>query len=276
MEAVNQANLALQLPHFKFDGKNRQEFRRNWPQVARHYHIQGIVDGTEARPIGGDDVAEAQAAWDQLNQLALDKLKYFVSDSIHAIVWKGQDDLTARDYYHRMATLLLRTSVRSVVKLEKVLNNAHRTHGMKLLEWMCTLDNIFVEFVAAGKPKLDAAMKAHAMSKVGRDLEAIATFLGQDEGVTYVQWQAAILEKEREMEETGQIMVQGLAHQLSTNRRNFEGEGGDGAFATTVQQSWRGSGRFLRGGRIGGRYPWRGRHPITTFTQGRSTGTYNN
>ena len=147
---------------------------------------------------------------------------------------------------------------------------------MKLLEWMCALDNIFVEFVAAGEPKSDAAMKAHAMSKVGRDLEAIATFLGQDEGVTYVQWQAAILEKEREMEETGQIMVQGLAHQLSTNRRNFEGDGGDGVFATTVQQSWRGSGRSLRGGRIGGRYPWRGRHPITTFTQGRSTGTYNN
>ena len=64
---------------------------------------------------------------------------------------------------------------------------------MKLLEWMCALDNIFVEFVAAGEPKSDAAMKAHAMSKVGRDLEAIATFLGQDEGVTYVQWQAAIL-----------------------------------------------------------------------------------
>ena len=147
---------------------------------------------------------------------------------------------------------------------------------MKLLEWMCALDNIFVEFVAAGKPKLDAAMKAHAMSKVGRDLEAIATFLGQDEGVTYVQWQAAILEKEREMEETGQIMVQGLAHQLSTNRRNFEGDGGDGTFTTTVQQSWRGSGHSLRGGRRGGRYPRRGRHPITTFTQGRPTGTYNN
>ena len=106
----------------------------------------------------------------------MDKLKYYVSDSIHAIVWKGQDDLTARDYYHRMATLLLRTSVRSVVKLEKVLNNAHRTHGMKLLEWMCALDNIFVEFVAAGEPQSDAAMKAHAMSKVGRDWEAIAMY----------------------------------------------------------------------------------------------------
>ena len=61
MEAANQANLVLQLPRFKFDGKNQQEFCRNWPQVARHYHIQGIIDGTEARPIGGDDVAKAQA-----------------------------------------------------------------------------------------------------------------------------------------------------------------------------------------------------------------------
>ena len=108
MEAANQANLVLQLPRFKFDGKNQQEFHRNWPQVARHYHIKGSVD--------------------QLNQLALDKLKYDVSDSIHALVWKSQDDLTGRDYYNRMATLLLRTSVRSVVKLEKVLNNAHREY----------------------------------------------------------------------------------------------------------------------------------------------------
>ena len=104
MEAADQANLVLQLPRFKFEGRNRQEFRRNWPQIARHYGIQGVVDGTSQRPVLGDDNAEAVAAWDVLNQLALDKLKYYVTDSVHAIVWKGQDDLTARDYYSRMST----------------------------------------------------------------------------------------------------------------------------------------------------------------------------
>ena len=198
MEAADQANLVLQLPRFKFEGRNRQEFRRNWPQIARHYGIQGVVDGTSQRPVLGDDNAEAVAAWDVLNQLALDKLKYYVTDSVHAIVWKGQDDLTARDYYSRMSDLLLRSTTRSVVKLEKVLNNTERKERTRLFEWMCVLDNLFVEFALAGEPKSDAAMKAHAMAKCGRDWESIAIFLGQDENVTYVQWQAAMIEKERE------------------------------------------------------------------------------
>ena len=100
MEAANQAILVLQLPRFKFEGRNQQdpEFRRNWPQIARHYAIQGVVDGTSQRPILGDDNQEAVAAWDMLNQLALDKLKYYVTDDVHAIVWKGQDGLTANQY----------------------------------------------------------------------------------------------------------------------------------------------------------------------------------
>ena len=54
---------------------------------------------------------------------------------------------------------------------------------------------------------------------------------------------------------------------LPTRTRNVS----DGAFATTVQQSWRGSGfQSIRGGRRGGRYPQRGRHPISQFTQGRN------
>ena len=55
MEAADQANLVLQLPRFKFEGRNQQEFRRNWPQIARHYGIQGVVDGTSQRPVLGDE-----------------------------------------------------------------------------------------------------------------------------------------------------------------------------------------------------------------------------
>ena len=274
MEAANQAILVLQLPRFKFEGRNQQdpEFRRNWPQIARHYAIQGVVDGTSQRPVLGDDNQEAVAAWNMLNQLALDKLKYYVTDDVHAIVWKGQDGLTANQYYQRMNNLLLRTTTRSIVKLEKILNNNDRKPRQKLFEWMCSMDNLFVEFTLAGEPKSDAAMKAHAMAKCGRDWEAIAIFLGQDEGVTYVDWQAAMLEKERELEETGSIGIQGLAGQLYQQPNRSEG-----AYATSTQQSWRGSGQSMRGGRRGGRYPQQGRHPINRMSQGRQqTGRFQN
>ena len=91
--------------------------------------------------------------------------------------------------------------------------------------------------------------------------------LGQSDDVSYVEWQAAMLEKEREYDETGSVGVQRLASMLTTRTRNVS----DGAFATTVQQSWRGSGfQSMRGGRRVGRYPQQGRHPISQFTQGRN------
>ena len=72
MEAANEANMVLQLPKFNFNGKNKQEFLRKWPQVARHFEIEDVISGAFVRP--GDGNAEGQAAWDRLNQLALDKL----------------------------------------------------------------------------------------------------------------------------------------------------------------------------------------------------------
>ena len=103
------------------------------------YDIQGIIDGTEPQPAAD---AEGRADWDLRNQLALDKLKYYVSDSIHAIVWKGQENLTAKDYYDTMNTLLLRTTMRSIVQLEKCLNSC-RMRDRRLLEWMCAMANIY-------------------------------------------------------------------------------------------------------------------------------------
>ena len=81
-------------------------------------------------------------------------------------------------------------------------------------------------------------MKARAMPKCGPEWEAIAILLGQSDDVSYVEWQAAMLEKEREYNETGSVGVQRLASMLTTRTRNVS----DGAFATTVQQSWGGSG----------------------------------
>ena len=69
------------------------------------------------------------------------------------------------------------------------------------------------------------------------------------------------------MEETGTLGVRDLASQLGSNNQSNEG-----AYSTSTQQAWRGSGNPMRGGRRGGRYPSRGRHPITYFTQGHATG----
>ena len=116
MEAANEANMVLQLPKFNFNGKNKQEFLRKWPQVARHFKIEEVISGEYVRP-GGDDM-EGQAAWDQTNQLALDKLRYYVSESVNSIVWKGKRDITAKQFYDRMNALMLRTSVRNSVNME--------------------------------------------------------------------------------------------------------------------------------------------------------------
>ena len=90
MEAANEANMVLQLPKFNFNGKNKQEFLRKWPQVVRHFAIDDVISGAFVRP-GGDD-AEGQAAWDRLNQLALDKLRYYVSESTPSF-GKGKETL---------------------------------------------------------------------------------------------------------------------------------------------------------------------------------------
>ena len=47
-------------------------------------------------------------------------------------------------------------------------------------------------------------MKAHAMAKFGPAWEAIAILLGQSDNVSYVEWQEAMLEKEREYD-TGSV-----------------------------------------------------------------------
>ena len=70
---------------------------------------------------------------------------------------------------------------------------------------MVDLDNIFVKFDLCGTPKTDAAMKAHAMSRIGPQWRSVALLLGNDEGVSYLDWQAAMLEKEREEDATGEV-----------------------------------------------------------------------
>ena len=90
--------------------------------------------------------AEDRADWELKDQLALDKLKYSVSDSIHAIVWKGQENLTAKDYYDTMNTLLLKTTTRSIVQLEKCLNSCRMRDNVDFwngcVQWTTCMANL--------------------------------------------------------------------------------------------------------------------------------------
>ena len=54
-----------------------------------------------------------QAAWDDLNRIALEKLKFYVTKRVHDIVTNG-DRLTAREYYEQLEELFLQTDRRTL------------------------------------------------------------------------------------------------------------------------------------------------------------------
>ena len=43
------------------------EFIRGFTMIADHFGVRQMVFENVARPIGGDDLAERQQAWDNLN-----------------------------------------------------------------------------------------------------------------------------------------------------------------------------------------------------------------
>ena len=64
---ANANNDAKHLPVFKLDGrKNKMEFIRGFPGIADHFGVRRIIYEDLARPVGGDNLAERQAAWDEL------------------------------------------------------------------------------------------------------------------------------------------------------------------------------------------------------------------
>ena len=67
---------------------------------------------------------------------------------------------------------------------------------------MAHLDAIYAGFRAAGEPKSDAQMKLRAMQLVGKEWASWAHLLGGD-GVTYPEWQRAMLTKEEQKPRNG-------------------------------------------------------------------------
>ena len=91
-------NVTKQITVLKLDG------RRNKMVFIRGFEI--IYDGV-ARPEAENEQG-VQAAWDDLNRVALEKLKFYVTTRVDDIVTNG-DRLTAREYYERLEGLFLQT-----------------------------------------------------------------------------------------------------------------------------------------------------------------------
>ena len=89
-----------QLPRFTFDGDNRLDFLQGFPDVAAHFGFSELIDRDRPLARPGDD-GEQDVEWDRLNNLALSKLKFYVTPSVHAIIWKGER-LIAAQYYSRL------------------------------------------------------------------------------------------------------------------------------------------------------------------------------
>ena len=98
-----------QLPKFTFNGDNRLEFLQGFPDVAAHFGFTELINREHPQDRPGDG-ADGDAEWDRLNSLALSKLKFYVTPTVHSIVWKG-DNLTAAEYYQRLWDLFLEGDV---------------------------------------------------------------------------------------------------------------------------------------------------------------------
>ena len=101
-----------------------------------------------------------------MNDIALAKLKHYVTPGIHAIVWKGEH-LTAREYYDLLNDMFLAGDVRSRQTLEAAWNNCHRQAGESLVNWWSRFDGILTELSLLGIDKEDTEKKAEAMYLIG-------------------------------------------------------------------------------------------------------------
>ena len=75
------------LPVFKLDGRwNKMEFICGFPMIADHFGVCWMVYENVARPVGGDNWVERQQALVDLNRVALEKLRFYVSVRVDGMV----------------------------------------------------------------------------------------------------------------------------------------------------------------------------------------------
>ena len=242
----NNANDVKHLPVFKLDGRqNKMEFIRGFRGIADHYGVHEIIYGNVPRPDAGDNLAERQVAWDNMNRVALEKLRFYVTVRVDDMVTQGED-ITAREYFQRLDGLFLRTGAGSVSSLNRRLAASKYQQGEEVFEWIAKLDSIYAQFRAAGAEIPDQEKKHRAMGLISNapTWGSMAHLLGTSDAVSYTEWRQAMLRKEEEFEQNGEMSGQKLADELYGMRRPQE----NALPATTLHQTFRGSG--FRGGRL--------------------------
>ena len=165
-------------------------------------------------------------------------------------MWKGET-LPALEFYQLLFEMFLQGDMHSKQMLEDALHACGRRSSETVLTWWARLDSIFAEFELIGARKSDEEKKAKAMFLIGDDLATLAELLGAGEN-TYLEFQTAMLKRDRERRIYGVIRDQGLAdatasriappRNLSHSDPTAMAQLTDGAFAVTPRQSWRGSG----------------------------------
>ena len=207
---------ARHLQVFKLNSRrNKMDFIHGFPGVAARFGITGIIYDGMPRPGVGDDKAEAREEWDRLNRLAIEKLRFYVSTQVDDIVMDGED-ITARQYYQRLGVLFLNVGAESVASLHNRLSKCKYNEGEEVFEWLARLASIFTQLRTAEAPVPDLEMKHRAMSLIAdaQTWGAMAHLLETGDGISYRQWQVAMLKKEEEFEQNGVMTGQTLANDL--------------------------------------------------------------
>ena len=199
--AAVQQLVTSQLPQFKFDGDNQLQFLSGFPEAASHFGFRALIYGNPplVRPRLADDDSNLADVmeWDRLNALALGKLKYYLHEHIYNIIWKG-DTLTALEFYNRLHRMFLRGDMRSRQILEEAVQACVRRSNDTVLSWWARLDSLFAEFELIGYPKTNEEKKAKAMYLIGDEYATLAELLGGNDDVSYLDFQTAMLKRDRE------------------------------------------------------------------------------
>ena len=149
--------------------------------------------------------------------------------------------------------MFLRGDMRSRQILEEAVQACVRRSNDTVLSWWARLDSLFAEFELSGYPKTDEEKKAKAMYLIGDEYATLAELLGGNDDVSYLDFQTAMLKRDRERRLYGVTRDQALADSTSSranvsarhvarNLDNAAQQLPEGAFAVTQRQSWRGTG----------------------------------
>ena len=122
----------------KLDGRrNKMVFIRGFETVADHFGIRGIINDGVERPEAENEHG-IQAAWDDLNRIALEKLRLYVTTRVDDIVTNG--DKLHKNIMSNSKDCSYKRGQRTLQHYTRDSQHAHTHKGRKFLNgwqgWM--------------------------------------------------------------------------------------------------------------------------------------------